>query len=56
MNTKKCTGECGQEKPLSEFYKAVMNTDGYNKLCIDCYKKRVRKRSNKIRKSKIKYF
>lgn len=33
--TKVCGG-CGVEKPLSDFYKAPANQDGYNNRCKDC--------------------
>lgn len=36
--TKVCWG-CGKEKPLSEFYRAPANKDGYNNRCIECLKK-----------------
>ena len=36
MKTKVC-GKCGQEKPVSEFYKS--KRDGYRSRCKECHKK-----------------
>lgn len=38
MKTKKCTGICGLEKPLSEFNKEFKNVDGLKYLCKECTK------------------
>ena len=34
MKTKKC-GDCGHEKPVSEFYKVKSSPDGYHRYCKD---------------------
>jgi 5-methylcytosine-specific restriction endonuclease McrA len=37
MNSKVCN-ECGIDKPLSEYFKAVTCKDGYRGKCKDCYR------------------
>ncbi len=38
--SKKCTGPCGQIKPLSEFYKLAHGKDGRRSACKECTKAR----------------
>ena len=37
--------QCGKEKPLSEYYKAVNYKTGRMKTCKDCHRKRTKKRA-----------
>ncbi|GEM_PF-4764130 len=39
MNTKHCK-KCGQELPVSKFWKNKRSHDGLSYICIDCYNER----------------
>jgi len=43
MNTKICTAECGQKKPLSQFPKRKSSKDGYRGTCKSCMNIRSKK-------------
>lgn len=52
MKTKVCT-KCGEEKPLSEFYKSKREKDGYNYWCKSCQKEYYQENKKQlIKKSK----
>lgn len=51
MKTKVCT-KCGEEKPVSEFYRNQTRADGYQTWCKSChYKKRKTRRPVKPEKT-----
>ena len=39
MKTKKCNGECGKKKPISEFYENKQTKDGFFSSCKGCVSK-----------------
>ena len=42
MNTLKQCKQCHKPKTPREFYKMKGMLDGYQKICIECYKKKVK--------------
>ena len=47
-NTKRCTGPCGRERPLSEFYWSPTTKDGYWGKCKECHKEYYRVNRDKL--------
>lgn len=52
MQTKKCKGECGEEKPLSEFSRNSNSADGKDVFCKKCKNERSKQRYFRLKKEK----